>query len=138
MGLQNFRFLPFQPRQYLSDIQATADISLVTLAVGRGRTSVPSKILAYMAAARAIIASVDEYCDTAKMVKEANCGTVVPPGNGQSLAQAILYYYEHPSERISSGNQGLTYLLKNFDKKIIIEQYFTLIQTLIGRENYNS
>ncbi len=40
-GLTNLRFLPFQPRERLSEVQATADISLVTLAPGRGKTSVP-------------------------------------------------------------------------------------------------
>jgi colanic acid biosynthesis glycosyl transferase WcaI len=133
LGLQNIRFLPFQPRERLSELQATADISLVTLSPGRGRTSVPSKVLGYMAAARPIIASVDEACDTASLVEEANCGLVVPPGNGEALAQAILYYYNNPSERISSGKNGLGYFLEKFDKKRVTKQYIDLIENLISR-----
>jgi colanic acid biosynthesis glycosyl transferase WcaI len=133
LGLNNILFLPFQPRERLSEMQATADISLVTLAPGRGRTSVPSKVLGYMAAARPVIAAVDLDCDTAKIVNQARCGIVVPPADPESLAQAILYYFKHPSERISSGNKGLTYFLEHFDKKVIIKQYLNLIETLIRR-----
>lgn len=130
LGLQNIRFLPFQPRERLSELQATADVSLVTLSPGRGRTSVPSKVLGYMAAARPVIASVDESCDTARLVKEANCGLVVPPGKGEALAQAILYYYKYSFRRISSGHNGLTYFLINFDKKVVIKQYLDLIENI--------
>ncbi|MBM3497816.1 MAG: glycosyltransferase family 4 protein, partial [Armatimonadetes bacterium] len=52
-GLRNIRLLPFQPRERLAEVQATADVSLVTLLPGQGLTSVPSKVLGYMSGARA-------------------------------------------------------------------------------------
>ena len=87
LGLKNIRFLPFQPRERLSEVQATADVSLVTLAPGRGKTSVPSKVLGYMAAARPVIAAVDEDCDTAELIRKAKCGLVVPSGASGELYQ---------------------------------------------------
>jgi len=87
-GLSNVRFLPFQPRELLPEVQAASDISLVTLAPGRGRTSVPSKVVGYMAAGRPIVASVDLDSDTAESVRAAG-GVVVEPGNPDALASAI-------------------------------------------------
>lgn len=89
LGLSNIRFLPFQPRERLAEMQATADVGLVTLSPGRGRTSVPSKVLGYMAAGRPVIGSVDADSDTAKEIETAACGLVVPPGDSAALAQSI-------------------------------------------------
>ncbi|MFZ2089288.1 MAG: glycosyltransferase family 4 protein, partial [Desulfobaccales bacterium] len=86
-GLRNIRFIPFQDRGVLSEVQATADVSVVTLAPGRGRTSVPSKVLGYMAAAHPVVAAVDEDCDTAQLIRQAGCGVVVHPGSGDALAK---------------------------------------------------
>lgn len=89
LGLLNMRFLPFQPRERLAEMQATADVGIVTLSPGRGRTSVPSKVLGYMAAGRPVIASVDANSDTATEIESGACGIVVPPGDSQALAKSI-------------------------------------------------
>ena len=86
----NLRLLPYQPRERLAEVQATSDLSLVTLAPGRGRTSVPSKVQGYMAAGRTILASVDEDCDTATLIARIGCGIVVPPGDAGAIAKAIM------------------------------------------------
>jgi colanic acid biosynthesis glycosyl transferase WcaI len=129
-GLTNIMFQPFQPRERLSELQATADVSLVTLSPGRGRTSVPSKVLGYMAAGRPTVAAVDLDCDTAYMVRIANCGLVVAAGDRDSVVQAILHYYNNPLEGKVAGQNGRDYFVNNFEKKIIIKKHFNLIQSL--------
>src|SRR5690606_33592347 len=78
LALNNIRFMSFQPRERLSEMQAAANVGLVTLAPGRGRTSVPSKVLGYMAAGRAVVAAVDRDSDTAREIERHECGVVVP------------------------------------------------------------
>jgi putative colanic acid biosynthesis glycosyltransferase WcaI len=130
LGLQNIRFLPLQPRERLSELQASADVSLVTLAPKRGKTSVPSKILGYMAAARPVIASVDLNCDTALLVQESGCGRVVPPAQGKEIAEAILHYYDHPEDRQIAGNKGRQYFLSNLDRSVVLKEYIGVIENL--------
>jgi colanic acid biosynthesis glycosyl transferase WcaI len=130
-GLRNIRMLPFQPRERLSELQATADVSLVTLAPERGRTSVPSKVLGYMAAARPIVASVDLDCDTARMIREAGCGLVVAPGEGESIAQAVWHYYESPDQRAGDGLKGREFFLENYEKKRVIGKFLDLLDELM-------
>lgn len=130
LQLKNVRFLPFQPRHNLCDLQACADVSLVTLAPGRGRTSVPSKVLGYMAAARPVVASVDMDCDTAATIRLAGCGQVTPAGDGEALSKAIFDYYRHPRKRKLVGDKGRRYFLSNFEKDAVLKQYVELIREL--------
>jgi glycosyltransferase involved in cell wall biosynthesis len=117
----------------LSEVQAAAEVSLVTLAPGRGKTSVPSKVLGYMAAARPVIAAVDEDCDTAELIKKAECGLVAPPGKGEELAEAVLYYYQHPKARELTGVNGRRYFLKHFEKEVVLKRYVELLDALASR-----
>jgi colanic acid biosynthesis glycosyl transferase WcaI len=89
LRLTNVTFLPFQPEEQLSNLQSAADLSLVTLASSFSEISVPSKLLAYFAAGRAVVASVPQTSKTAELVQEASAGVVVPPEDGSALAAAI-------------------------------------------------
>jgi colanic acid biosynthesis glycosyl transferase WcaI len=129
-GLKNVLFLPFQPRKRLSEVQATADVSLVTLAPGRGKTSVPSKVLGYMAAARPVIASVDRDCDTAQLIREAECGAVAPPGEAAALAETILHFYQCPEHCRTMGVKGLEYFIKKFERRQVLDKYIALLAEL--------
>ncbi len=131
-GLQNLRFLPFQTRERLSEVQATADVSMVTLAPGLGKTSVPSKVLGYLAAARPVIASVDEECDTAELIRRAQCGLVAPPAQGEALAEGVLYYYRHPGARELEGRNGRQFFLKHFEKEVVLEHFLDLVDAAAG------
>ena len=131
-GLKNLYFFPFQSRQRLGEVQATADVSLVTLSPGRGKTSFPSKVLAYMAAARPVIAQVDAGCDIAELIREAKCGLVVLPAQGELLAEAILHFYKNPEDRHEAGRQGLRYFSQNLERQQILEKYQELVKKLVS------
>jgi colanic acid biosynthesis glycosyl transferase WcaI len=124
------RFLPYQPRERLAEVQATADVSLVTLAPGRGRTSVPSKVMGYMAAGRPVVASVDSGCDTAREIEESGCGVVVPPGDPEALARAIsdLLADEHRREQL--GRAGRQRVEERYAKPVVLEKYRQVLEGL--------
>ena len=107
--LQRVHFLPFQPRQRLNDVQATGDVSVVTLLKGHGRTSVPSKVLGYMAAARAVVAAVDVDSETAVLVAAAGAGLVVEPENPAALAAAVRSLREDRTLARKLGESGRRY-----------------------------
>jgi colanic acid biosynthesis glycosyl transferase WcaI len=131
-NLPNVAFIPFQDRARLAEVQATSDISLVTLAPGKGRTSVPSKVLGYMAAARPVVASVDLDCDTAGTIARAECGIVSPAGDASSLADSILHLAENPQQRITKGNNGRTYAETHLMKTMIVAQYEQMFECSLG------
>lgn len=122
-GLHNLRFLPFQPRERLPEVQATADIGLVTLAAGRGRTSVPSKVVGYMAAGRPIIASVDLDSDTAHEVRTADAGTAVPPGEPAALAAALERMIEDQERLHRLGANARRHFERTYARDAVLAQY---------------
>jgi colanic acid biosynthesis glycosyl transferase WcaI len=132
LGLTNVVFAPFQDRSRLVDVQATADVSIVSMLPGKGRTSVPSKLLGYMAAARPVVASVDIDSDTARLVEVAGCGKVVQPGQAKLLASAITGYLLNNASRISDGLRGRHYLISRYDKDSVTRRYRALFHSLIS------
>ncbi len=132
-GLANVRFAPFQPRAVLADVQASSDVSLVTLAPGRGGTSVPSKVIGYMAAARPIVASVDLDCDTADVIRTSACGIVVPPGDPAALAGALEALLADDDKRERMGRLARAAFEKQYGAEAALRRYADFLETL-GRE----
>jgi colanic acid biosynthesis glycosyl transferase WcaI len=130
LGLGNMRFLPFQPRDRLAEVQATADVSLVTLLPGQGKTSVPSKVLGYMAASRPVVAGVEEDTDTAHWVSTARCGLVAPPQDAAALADAIRRLRADEALRQRMGDNGRRYLLEHHSKAPVLDRYVQLFAAL--------
>ncbi len=118
--LSNVRFLPFQPEEQLSDVLSSADVCLVTLAPGRGRTSVPSKVQAYMAAGRPIIASADEDSDTAEVVRNHDLGIVTPPGDARLLCEGIQRLKNAPERCERLGINARTEFLATYEKRLVL------------------
>ncbi len=106
LNLDNVRCLPFQPRERLAELQSAADVGLVTLLPGMGRTSVPSKVLGYMAARRPVLASVDADSDTGIEVARHDLGLVTPPADPDALAVAALRLADDPALRGRLGANG--------------------------------
>jgi colanic acid biosynthesis glycosyl transferase WcaI len=122
-GLSNIKFLPFQPRNTLSELLSSASVGIVTLKPGHGGNSVPSKTLGYLAVGRPVIASVDKESDTWAFVKEANCGICVPPGDANALAEAIRVLYQDPELALRLGQNGREYLERNLTRTEITKLY---------------
>jgi colanic acid biosynthesis glycosyl transferase WcaI len=133
LRLENVRMLPFQPRERLAEVQSSADISLVTLLPGQGKTSVPSKVLGYMAAARPVVAGVELDSDTAHWIESAACGLVVAPQDVQALVHAVRRLASDPLTRDRMGQNGRRYLVKHHSKKAALERYRRLLVQLSGR-----
>lgn len=129
-GLTNLRFLPFQAEEDLPDMQATADVGLVTLLPEAGRTSVPSKVLGYLAAGRPVIASVSEESETARMVQKGRCGEVVPPQDAEAFAAAIERAADNREGTVESGRSARQYFLRHYGRQACTAQYRELFQEI--------
>jgi len=132
-AMSNVLFAPFQPREKLSEVQAIADVSLVSLRRGKGRASVPSKVLGYMAAARPVIASVDSDSETATLVGQSNCGMVVEPESSVALAATIVHLLKDRPQMIRLGSNGRNFLEENYRKEKITGQYVDFFEDILGR-----
>lgn len=104
--LRNVRLIPFQPRERLPDVLASADISLVPLRHGVGHGSLPSKTYSILASGRPVIASVDEDSETWNLITRAKAGICIHPESPRDLAQAVLQLRDAPAVRETLGRNG--------------------------------
>ena len=102
-GLDNVRFLPFQPRDQLRWTYASSDVCLVSLKAGLAGYIVPSKLYPILAAGRPYIAAVEPLSEVAALTERHRCGVRVDPGDAVQLADAIRRLADQPGERDSMG-----------------------------------
>lgn len=83
--------------------------------------TIPSKIQAYLAAGRPIIASLDG--EGARIVEDSGSGFCCAAGNAELLAKAIIRMANTPlAEREEMGQRGLQYFHKHFEPTHLVEQ----------------
>jgi len=116
-GLGNMMFLPYQPAEALANMQAAADVGLVTLLPRTGETSLPSKVLGYMAAGRAVLAGAPDDSDTARMIRLGRCGTVSGCQDAEGMAEAIREAADHPRRTRDMGRRARKFLLAEYNRK---------------------
>lgn len=129
-ALRNISFIPFQPRNRLPEVLASADVATVILKRGLSSDSVPSKLYSILAAARPVIASVDRESDTWRLINRANCGLCVAPESPRALSEAILALYHDEELRARFGRAGREYVAANHSRQIAARQFDSLIRAL--------
>lgn len=129
--LTNTQFLPYQPRDRLPEVLATADISLVTLQTGIGSGSLPSKTFSILASGRPVLASVDPDSDIFRLVDRSQSGICVPPEDPDALIQAIVQLKANPAQREMLGANGRAYAVRFHSPLSAAEQFEELLSRAI-------
>lgn len=103
------------PKAEMPAVFAAASALLVTLADSPALAlTIPSKLQAYLAAGRPVIASLNG--ESARIVKDAEAGFTSPAGDAESLAAAVLKLYGlEPDERNHLGSNGRRYFDEHFE-----------------------
>ena len=134
LALTNVQFLPFQPESTLAAMQSSADVSLVTLAPALAEVSVPSKVLAYFAAGRPVIASVPPNSETANLIHRAGAGVIVPAGDAAALGAAIEKLASDPESVGRLGRAARSFAVEQLSAAAAASRYEGLFQSLCGVE----
>ena len=122
MGLTNIQM----PGRFSADdmpgILKQASALLVTLARSPIMSqTVPSKIQAYLAAGRPIIASLDG--EGARVVSEAQAGSACPAENAPALAAAVRDLYEtSENERQRMGENGRAFYAQHYEPSLLAQR----------------
>ncbi|MEX2226019.1 MAG: WcaI family glycosyltransferase [Dehalococcoidia bacterium] len=88
-ALENVRFLPLQPDAMLPNILAAADVLLVNQRGSVRDMALPSKLTAYFAAGRPVVAAVAEDSETAREINWSSGGILAQPDDPRALLAAI-------------------------------------------------
>jgi glycosyltransferase involved in cell wall biosynthesis len=125
-GLSNVAFLPYQPKDRLSESLGAADVHLVSLRRGLAGFIVPSKVYGIMAAGKPFIAAVESLSEPARIVERHRCGVRIEPDDPAALAAAILRMREAPLDDM--GLRARAAFEQFYDRPIATSAYRRLLE----------
>lgn len=122
-SVENLHVLPFQPWAEFPAVLASAAVLVVILEATAGAFSVPSKVLTYLCAGRAIVAAMPAENTAAEMIRSSGAGVVVPPDDPVALAAAVADLLARPAELDLCGRSARAYAEAHFDIEPIADQW---------------
>lgn len=119
--------LPFQPYDDLPDMLACADVLIVLLEADAGTFSVPSKVLTYHCAGRALLGAMPAENLASRNIVATGSGVIVPPGDGEAFVAAAKQLLADRDERIAKGRRARAYAERTFDIDAITDRFVSII-----------
>lgn len=115
------------PLSAMPSILANASALLVSLSRNPIMSqTIPSKVQAYLAAGKPIIASLDG--EGARVIEEANAGLTCPAEDASALASAVMRLKNMPNEQINlMGKNARRYYLENFEPKMLATRLLNIL-----------
>jgi glycosyltransferase involved in cell wall biosynthesis len=125
-----FQFRPYQPESGLAQSLSVPDAHWISLLPSMEGLIVPSKFYGVAAAGRPIIAVTDPEGEIAELVGDSQCGAVVAPGDGRSLAR-VIRELKHDRVRLEEmGHKARALLDQSFRRQIAFERWDSLLRSV--------
>ena len=126
-GLENITFYGRKKLEEMPQFYAMADALLISLIDDPGMSAnLPGKVQSYLAAGKPVIASLNG--ETARLIREADCGLCSPAQDPQALAKNLREAAAREDQRLRWGRNARNYYENHFRKESFIE---TLTQILL-------
>lgn len=132
-GLKNVQFTMGLPNDEYDAAISAADVLLLNQRPSVSDMSLPSKMTAYFAAGRPVIAAVAQSSTAASVIHSSAAGMVVDPTNPSGLRDAMKGLQEVPEmERQRLGENGLRYVRSELSAGTVLPQYLDFVKKLAG------
>ena len=126
-GLENITFYGRRDLQEMPGFYAMADMLLISLVKDPGLSAnLPGKVQSYMAAGKGIVGSING--ETARIIREADCGLCAPAEDPQALAQVLRQAAADPESRKRWGENAGKYYRDNFRKEVFLEKLQAVLE----------
>jgi glycosyltransferase involved in cell wall biosynthesis len=138
-NLDNITLLPLQPNNEFSTVLTAADVLLINQAPMVTNSVLPSKLLAYMASGRPVLAAANSDSTTADLVRRARCGVVAEPGRPEALAIEIksLASQGVSHETLTAmGRRGRAHVEEHFGRHSALRKWDELLNTLVPGDDH--
>lgn len=126
-GLSNLTVLPFQDFRDYSAVLATGDVMLAMIEPDAAVYSVPSKVLSYLCAGKAIVLSANGANLAARILMRSGAGYVVAPNDEAGFVTAIRRFLKDPEARHNAGVKARGYADENFDIGMIAGRFEAIL-----------
>ena len=123
LGLDNLLLLPYQPFDELPDVFGSADVLVAILEPDAGVFSVPSKVLTYLCAGRALLLAVPPENLAARIVTRIGAGVVVPPTAPTAFVHEAQRLLTDENRRTEAAHRARAYAEATFDIARITDRF---------------
>jgi len=121
-GLQNVWLTSVQDAEDYNSMLMDADLMVVSLASGCGRSFFPSKLLSACAAGKPVLAICDNDSELASVVQTNQCGIVIEPSDREAIARAVEELSADP-ERTAKMGMAAKQVAAGFAWSEILERF---------------
>ena len=130
--LSSLRLLGFQPYEDLPDMMASADVLVALLESGASCYSVPSKVLTYHCAGRALLAALPDENLAARIIEGQGSGLVVSPESHEAFVAAGRKLVENAELCASMGVAARDYARETFDIGTIAGRFEEIVRRAVA------
>lgn len=122
-NVKRLKTMPFQPFERMADVLGSADALVAILEPDAGVFSVPSKVLSYMCAGRAILGAMPAENLAARIIVDQGAGVVTPPDDVAGFRAAAAELLDSPQRLAECGAAARRYAEENFDIERIADRF---------------
>jgi glycosyltransferase involved in cell wall biosynthesis len=130
LGGERIALWEFQPRERLGYSLTACDVGVVTLRAGLSGMAVPSKLYGILAAGKPVLVIGPDDCEAARVVREAECGLVVAPGDVAGVLNALERLRTDSALCRAMGDRARRLFEERYDLPIVVAQWRELLEEL--------
>ena len=133
-GVQNLTVSPWLPFDRLGGALADGDVLIAVIEPDAGIFSVPSKALTYLAAGRAILASIPLDNLAARIISREGAGLVAAPDDGDGFLAHARALANDAGLRARMGGAGRAYAERTFDITAVGDRFEAILTRIAPAE----
>jgi colanic acid biosynthesis glycosyl transferase WcaI len=134
-GLDNLILVDWQSHERFPEVLASGDLLMAAIAPQASSSSVPSKILGYLCAGRAVLAVVPPGNLGRRLVEEAEVGVGVDPGDHARLVAVVRSFHADPKGLGQFGRRARHYAERAFAIGPIADHFEHIIDATVASPN---
>ena len=133
--LSNIKLLPYQDRNYMPAINLFADFHFIAMDKSMENDGFPSKVYNIMASGRPMVIVSSENTPITSFLYETETSLFVTDHSLSGFKNAVLKLALDKELRISQGANGRKIIDQDYTKERVINQYATLFEKMIPKNN---
>jgi glycosyltransferase involved in cell wall biosynthesis len=132
-ALSNLVLVDWQPHERLSQVLATGDLLISAIVPQASASSVPSKILSYLCARRAVLAVLPEDNLGRRLVEDEGTGVGIDPGDAARLIAQVREFHALPERLVPLAERARRYAEHAFAIGPIADRFEAIIEDAAQR-----
>lgn len=129
-GITHAKLLTFLPRDEYLNLVKSSEVALVSLDKRMRAPCLPGKFLNLMGMKKPILAMVNSQSESARVVRDAECGYVVNPDNLEDIIDAVMTLKIDAELCKRLGENGRAFMLNHMTTEVTTRQYEDIISNL--------